>query len=146
MEQAPQARGQILRLLRLLPIVLIASCACHSVERVSLATLSTEHKINLTRTDPPEGSKTLGFISVHTSGFYLLGLIPLVPATLGEAFSRLALEAKEMAASGVSNVQYEINPPSAFKFSTFPIPDWSASVWLTGQAYYLKPTRESSSR
>lgn len=132
----------MLHLHKLLPILLISSTACHSVERISLDQLSTEHRMLLTRADPPTGSETLGFISIHTSGFYLLGFIPMAPATLKDAFSRLAREASDMSATGVSNVQYEIQPPSPFKFSTFPIPDWSASVWLTGQAYQEKGTLE----
>ena len=46
-------------------------------------------------------------------------------------------EALEMGAEGVAEIKVDYNPASTMRFSTFIIPDWSATINLTGMAFRM---------
>ncbi|MFQ5503679.1 MAG: hypothetical protein ACE5F1_02650 [Planctomycetota bacterium] len=115
--------------------LLLPGSGCYTVENVGLAGYQAATGLEFSRAEAPEGAEPISFLSVYVSGFYLLGFIPVAPATLEGAMERLVAEASDLGADGVSNIHYELMPPSPIKFSTFPIPDWSATVWLAGMAY-----------
>ena len=67
----------------------------------------------------------------------MLGLVPVTRVSLQKCLDHLVREAQKSDADGVANLNYHVEAAHVFKFSVFPIPDWSATIWMTGTAYKL---------
>jgi hypothetical protein len=89
----------------------------------------------LTAGEEPPGTAPLALVSAQLNGWYLLALVPIVPVSLELGVEMLAAEARRIGADGVAHIQMLYQPPYAVRFSVFPVPDWSSSLFLSGMAF-----------
>lgn len=115
----------------------LLACGCTSIEVVNLEEYLTDQHLHLSAKDAPEGSSPLTVVAVHQTGFYLFGVLPIVSVTLEDCVARLTERARELGADGVANLTLDYRPASLFKFAALYIPDWSASISLSGMSYKL---------
>ena len=89
-----------------------------------------------------EPYEPMGFVRVEKTGWYLFGQWAIVSVTLDElVWECLVPEAKKRGANGVINLQYELLPPSFWRFvsvGAVPLPDWSSKGIVTGMAVKIK--------
>ena len=111
--------------------------ACTSIEQVNLEEYLVDAGLTMTARDAPHGATPLTVVAVHQTGFYLFGALPIVSVTLEDCVKKLADRARGMGADGVANLQLDYRPASLFKFAALYIPDWSASISLSGMSYRL---------
>jgi hypothetical protein len=109
--------------------------SCWAVHKADYLSLEEKTQLHFSEGEPPKKATTLGSISVTQNGFYLLGIIPVVPINLQESMEVLAHRAKKMGATGVAKIWYRVDPPGVLKYVAFPIPDWSAGIQITGMAW-----------
>jgi len=115
------------------------SSACTSTDEAGLGWYSESYQVAITEGDAPEGATPVQLLYYYKKGFYVLGYAPVVEIGLREAVAHLAERAHEIEADGIAHLSYEIHPASFFRFSVFPIPDWSAWIQCQGMAYRLAP-------
>ncbi|GEM_PF-2773230 len=120
---------------RVLCLLFLGLASCWSVDKANLAAIQEETGISLSEGEPPRGAVPLQSLAIGQDGFYLLGFIPIVPIDLDRTFRALVKEAKAVGAKGVAKIRYVVDGPSPTKFQAFPIPDWSASIRLTGMTW-----------
>jgi hypothetical protein len=97
----------------------------------------------VTADELPADCRPLAALAYEKLGFYVLGVAPIVPVDLERGVERLVREARALGADGLSHLRYEFHPASAFRFVVFPLPDWTASLAITGLAYVRTPRREA---
>ncbi|MHC4777157.1 MAG: hypothetical protein ACYTFG_01130 [Planctomycetota bacterium] len=92
----------------------------------------------------------MGFIRVEKVGWYLFALFPIVSVTMDELVWELMVpEAKKRGANGVINLQYELLPPSFWRFESVgavPLPDWSSKGVVTGMAVKIEDPGKKADR
>jgi hypothetical protein len=108
---------------------------CYSCEQADITRYLTREGFPLATEPPPAQAESLGLVHAEETGFYLVGYFPLVRASLQGCLDRLLRSARALGADGVADLRYEVSPARLFKFSVFPVPDWSARVFVTGTAY-----------
>lgn len=126
----------------MLALALLASAAaCTSTDQAGLDWYAETYQVAITEGDAPEGATPVELLYYYKKGFYVFGLgyAPVVEIGLREAVADLAERARAMEADGIAHLRYEIHPASFFRFSVFPIPDWSAWIQCQGMAYELAP-------
>ncbi len=123
----------ILRLLALAFLPLVASC--YSTTHADLEQYFEGDALLLTEGNAPEGAEPIKILSVYKSGFYLFGAAPIVAVDLEETVRMICKQAKELGADGIAHISFDYQPASLFKFTLFPIPDWSASIHVQGMAW-----------
>lgn len=120
---------------------LLAGCllalfgSCYSSTHANLEQYFEGDELLLTEGKAPEGAEPLKILSVYKSGFYLFGVAPIVGVDLQETMQMLCDDAKRMGADGIAHISFEYNPASMFKFTLFPLPDWSSSIHVQGMAW-----------
>ncbi|MHC4598336.1 MAG: hypothetical protein ACYS47_04965 [Planctomycetota bacterium] len=96
--------------------------------------------------DIDEPYEPKGFIRIEKSGWYLFSFFPIVSVTLDElVWELLVPEAKKRGANGVIKFQYELLPPSFWRFVSLgavPLPDWSSKGIVTGMAVKIEKKGE----
>ncbi len=60
-----------------------------------------------------------------------------MPTRLEEMVNEMARRARKLGAHGVSHLAVDVQPASAFKFSVFPLPDWSSLIRVQGTTYHF---------
>lgn len=118
-----------------LALLLLLTTGCWSIDTIDLDKVSEKTGLELTHDNAPRDAKPIASLSVYKTGFYLFGIAPVVSATLEDAVDRFVAKARKLEADGISDIEYEFVPPSPTRFLVFPVPDWSATVWLHGMAY-----------
>lgn len=118
-------------------LLALGLASCTSVEHVDLAPYLIDSEIQLSEGEPPPGAQPIGMIAVENTGWYLLGLLPIVSVRFETCIEEMLLKAKEYGAQGISNMRAAYTPPSFWRFAAIGLPDWSASVAVTGMAYQL---------
>jgi len=121
------------RLLALAVLALLTSC--YSTTHANLEQYFEGDALLLTEGKAPEGAEPIKILSVYKSGFYLFGLAPIVGVNLQETIEMLCDDAKRMGADGIAHISFDYSPASMFKFTIFPIPDWSSSIHVQGMAW-----------
>jgi hypothetical protein len=121
----------------LLHLALSGCVACQSLSTADLARCLSEQGVALTAGDAPANAQPLRALAFQRNGFYLAGLLPVVGVDLEDAVRAVAQEARALDADGIAHLRFDYSPASFFKFLVFPIPDWSASLSITGIAYRL---------
>ena len=119
---------------RLLLASFLVLASCSVIESVDLAKWQRDSGLELTQNDAPPDAEPLLLISAHRSGFYLLGLIPLVRASFEHCIVQMTRAAKEAGADGVANLRMAYRPPSFFSLAE-PVFPWMAKATITGMAY-----------
>ena len=119
-----------------LTLALLAS-ACVTTNEADLHAYFRQRGLEVTQGQAPDGAEPLEVISYYKSGFYLFGSIPMVPVHLEGAVDWITARAAEMEADGIAHLDFQYDPASLFKFSIFPIPDWSSWIHVSGMAYQL---------
>ena len=117
--------------------LLVVATSCVTTDEANLVGHFKKRGLNVTADDAPEGAQPIKMISYYKSGFYLVGCIPVVPIYLEDAVDYMAERAHRLGADGVAHLSFEYDPAALFKFTVFPIPDWSASIHFQGMAYKL---------
>lgn len=125
--------------MRAFALLLLSFCiaGCQTVSTADLAGEFAAHGMHVSQGDPPEGSRPLKAVAYYRNGFYIAGLIPVVGVALDDAVDEVTAQARSVNADGISNLSYEFIPASFFRFVVFPIPDWSATLRVSGMAYQL---------
>jgi hypothetical protein len=125
--------------------------SCYSTTQADLEKYFEGDALFLTEGKAPEGAEPIKILSVYKSGFYLLGVAPIVKVDLEESIKLLCDGAKKLGADGIAHISFDYRPASLFKFTLFPIPDWSASIHVQGMAWrraeggQIQPKKASSS-
>jgi len=109
--------------------------SCWSIDKADLAAMQDETGLLLSEGEPPREAIPIRSLAIGQDGFYLLGFIPIVPIDLDRTFRTLVKEAVTAGARGIAKIRYVVDGPSPTKFQAFPIPDWSASIRITGMAW-----------
>lgn len=118
----------------LLPLLCMS---CVSTDAVDLGRHLDDSELYLTEDPAPDGALPLSSIAIEQTGWYLLGLFAVEDISLDECVHILAKKALSMGADGVADIEVDFHPASFFRFSIFPIPDWSASITMTGMAFKM---------
>ena len=121
----------------LLLLLLVPSCV--TTNEADLHAYFARRGLEVTQGRAPEGAQPLEVISYYKSGFYLFGGLPVVEVKLEAAVDWITARAQEMEADGIAHLDFQYDPASLFKFSVFPIPDWSSWIHVSGMAYQLQP-------
>ena len=125
-------------MLRIPALLLPLLCtACFSMDTVDLDRQLRENEVYLTEDPAPDGAYPLTSIAVEQVGWYLLGMWGVSEISLEQCVQSLVDRARRMEADGVANIRVEYRPASFFRFSIFPIPDWSATITMTGMAFKM---------
>lgn len=111
--------------------------SCVSMDAVDLGRHLEETELYLTENPAPEGALPISSIAIEQTGWYLLGLWAVEDISLDECVHMITERATAMGADGVADLTVDYHPPSFFRFSIFPIPDWSASITMTGMAFKM---------
>lgn len=109
--------------------------SCYSTTQADLQQYFEGDELLLTEGKAPPGAEPIKIISIYKSGFYLFGAAPVVEVDLEESIKMLCDKAKKLGANGIAHISFDYNPASFFKFTLFPIPDWSASIHVQGMAW-----------
>ena len=117
--------------------MLLLGASCTSFEHVDVENYIAESGLALSTEPPPRDASPLNVVAFHRMGFYLLGFIPIPGVRLEDCVEAIAGHAAELGADGVADLRIEYEPASLIKFAAFPIPDWTASIAITGLAYRL---------
>ncbi|MEM7203445.1 MAG: hypothetical protein AAF628_24490 [Planctomycetota bacterium] len=115
----------------------LALASCTSFEEVDVENYLTGLTLEMSTAPAPPEAAPLNVVAIYKSGFYLLGYLPIVGVRLGDCMRRMAEHAKQLGADGIADLRVVYEPASLLKFAAFPIPDWSASISVTGMAYRL---------
>lgn len=108
---------------------------CVSMTHADVTAYAEPEGFTVTADALPPGARPISALAYEKLGFYVLGLVPIVPVDLHRGVARLVKEARELGADGLAHLRYEFRPASAFRFVVFPLPDWSASLSITAVAY-----------
>lgn len=130
----------ILRLLLLCSVL----GSCTIVEDIDLRSYMESSGLQFSKGDAPDDAQPIGLIAVEDNGWYLLGFIPIVAVDMETCADRFVARAKRMRADGISNITISYRPAHALRLLTIGIPEWSASIAMTGMAYQMpdpKPAR-----
>lgn len=121
------------------PVAVLALLAagCQSISTADLQRCLSQHGIHVTAGDAPAAAEPIAAVAFQRNGFYIAGIIPVVRVELDDAVQSIASELHAAKADGISNLRYDYSPASLFKFLVFPVPDWSATLSVTGMAYRL---------
>jgi hypothetical protein len=111
--------------------------SCFFVETVDLNQHLLNSELYLTEDPAPEGAMPLSSIAIKQAGWYFFGIWPVEEISLEVCMQAMVEKALEMGAEGVAEIKVEYNPASTMRFSTFIIPDWSATINLTGMAFRM---------
>ncbi len=111
--------------------------SCFFVETVDLNQHLLDSELYLTEDPAPEGAMPLSSIAIKQAGWYFFGIWPVEEISLEVCMQAMVEKALEMGAEGVAEIKVEYNPASTMRFSTFIIPDWSATITLTGMAFRM---------
>ena len=115
-----------------LPAVALATPACRSTYT---ANHGAANPVLVTQGDVERPYRVIGHVSVHQTGWYLLALLPIVSIDMAELLEEtLPKAAFKLGADAVLFARYEMKPASIFRFSVFPVPDWTAEAIATGMA------------
>ncbi len=117
-----------------LAALLLLLGSCSTMASVDIASWQRESGLELTQNDAPEGAEALTLVSAHRSGFYLLGVIPLVRADFAHCIAQIVQDAKQAGAEGVAHLRIQYDPPSFFSLVE-PVFPWMARATITGMAY-----------
>jgi hypothetical protein len=112
---------------------------CYACDRADITRYAAEQGFAVSTEPPPAHSESLGLVHAEETGFYFVGLFPIVRSTLQSCVDRLLREAREIGAEGLADVRYEVNPAQLLKFTVFPLPDWTSRVYVTGTAWRRRP-------
>lgn len=129
------ARQPLLRRPLLAILTPVLAVACVSTTSADLSRYRREHRFPVSTDGVPAGHQAVAALAYARTGFYLLGLIPIVPVDLSAAVTKVVDEARALGATGIANLHYEFEPASSLRFVVFPLPDWSASLHVTATAY-----------
>ena len=116
----------------------LLTLGCRSFEHVDLQRYAQQHDMPIATSGPPADAEPIGLAHAQEGGFYLLGVLPIVQVGLRGCLDRMIDHARSVGAHGIADVRYEVEPAEFFKFSVFPLPDWSARVAVTGTLYRRK--------
>lgn len=119
----------------LLLILVLLPGACMSVAQADLSRYAADPVLPIHTEPPPAGAQPMGVVHVQQDGFYLFGVVPIVKVSLQDCLDKLQEKAAKQGANGVADLEYRVSPADVFKFSVFPLPDWTAMVQMTGTAY-----------
>ncbi len=125
------------KLLHLAVLVPLFCTSCFSIDTVDLDRQLRENDIYLTEDQAPDGAYPLSTIAIEQGGWYLLGLWGVTKVSLEDCMRAMVKRAKKMNADGVADIKIEYHPASFWRFSPFPLPDWSASITMTGMAFRM---------
>jgi hypothetical protein len=122
-----------------IPAVLLSlfCTGCFSMDTVDLDRQLRENDMFMTEDPAPEGAYPLSTIAVEQVGWYLLGMWAISDISLEDCVQSLVDRAQSMEADGIANIRVDYGPASFFRFSIFPIPDWSATITMTGMAFRM---------
>ncbi len=110
--------------------------ACSSIDQAAFARYQARSPIKLSQQDAPAGVEPLGLVWSQSTGFYLLGLLAIVPADLETALDLLVESARDLKADGIARIRIDYKPASFFSFDSWPVPfPWFATVSLSGMAW-----------
>lgn len=112
--------------------------ACTSYEALDLRPYLEQQQFPVTQGPVPDGAETVGLCVVQDSGFYILGIVPIVPVSMDACVHALVREAKKVGADGVAEVQMEYRPPGFLILSATFLSDWCGALKMTGSAYRHK--------
>lgn len=121
--------------------VLVSTAGCISRESGGLRQQLEGRSYKLTMGSAPDGAEPVEAITIYQSGWYLLGFIPFMPLSLEHCIDELIAEVHRVGADGVSDLRVDVRPAATFRFYVFPIPDWGASISISGMAYRLPDGR-----
>ena len=125
----------------LLLALAVALGSCTVVEDVDLTPYLENSGIQFTKGEPPADSQPIGLIAIEDNGWYLLGFVPIIPIHLEACTKRFIESAQRMRADGISNITIDYRPAHPLRLFAIGIPNWSASITMTGMAYQT-PDRE----
>jgi hypothetical protein len=117
--------------------------ACTSFEAVDLRPYLEKQDIPVTQGPAPADSESVGIMAVQDTGFYLLGVAPFVPVSLDACVRELVREAKRLGGEGIAEVEIVYAPASLLNFTVILLPDWFATVKLTGSAWRKRRGRST---
>ncbi len=124
------------RFLATLALAFLCS-SCVTTNEANLQEYLQTSRMRVSQDEAPEGSRPLEVISYYKSGFYLFGVIPLAPVELDDAVEWLTSTAEQLGADGIAHLSFQYSPASFWKFTIFPIPDWTSWIHVSGMAYEL---------
>lgn len=124
----------------------ILASSCVTTNEANLHGYFKSRGLEVTQDGAPEGARPLEVISYYRSGFYLFGVVPIVPVELRDALDWLTKTAERTGADGIANLSFQFSPASFWKFTLFPIPDWSSWIHVSGMAYELPAEGADESR
>lgn len=122
----------------LLLALLASAPACTSYEAADLRPYLEKQEFPVTQGPAPADSESVAIMAVQDTGFYLLGVAPIVPVSLDACVRELVREAKKVGGEGVAEVEVSYTPAS---FTLILLTDWWATVKLTGHAWRHRPAR-----
>jgi hypothetical protein len=111
----------------------LPACTCYGV--VDLRELLERQDFPLTQGEPPPGSETIGFLAARDNGFYLFGILPLMPMSFDDCVGKIVRAAKELGADGIAYIDIHYEPASVMSLTAILLPDWFSYVQLTGSAW-----------
>jgi len=120
-------------------VALLLASSCYTYNGADLLKYKQDDDLLISEGPAPEDTEPLQILSVYKSGFYILGLLPIVNINLDHTFQKMREQAHAIDADGISHVCFEHSPASPFKFTVFPLPDWSAWIHCQGMAWRWKP-------
>ena len=124
--------------MRTIPIFLaLLAASCVTTTEADLFKYFEQRDLDVTQGRAPEGAHPLQLISYYKSGFYLFGAIPVVVIDLEEAVEYVTERARWLEADGIAHLEFQYSPASLFKFTVFPLPDWSSWIHVSCMAYEL---------
>lgn len=112
--------------------------SCTSYEALDLRPYLDQQQFPVSQGPMPADAEAVGFTVVQDTGFYLLGIAPLVPVSLDDCVHALVREARKVGGDGVAEVTIQYSPASLLNFTVILLPDWFATVKLTGCAWRRK--------
>lgn len=111
--------------------------ACVTTNEADLQEYLQAGRLQVSQNEAPTGAVPIEVISYYRSGFYLCGVLPIVSVELDDAVEWLTERADELGADGIAHLNFQYSPASFWKFTVFPLPDWSSWIHVSGMAYEL---------
>jgi hypothetical protein len=112
--------------------------SCTSYEALDLRPYLEQQAFAVTQGPVPGDADTVGLTVVQDSGFYIFGVLPVVPVSLDACVRALVREAQKVGADGVAEVKLDYRPSGFLIFSATFMSDWTGAVKLSGCAWRKK--------
>src|SRR5690606_906734 len=85
---------------------------CVSMTHADVTAYAEPEGFTVTADALPPGARPISALAYEKLGFYVLGLVPIVPVDLHRGVARLVKEARELGADGLAHLRYEFRPAS----------------------------------